>query len=131
MVFGDYSVGRGGWGARAYIRCCQHDIGATRGSTGRIPAHTFRRRRCRPYLIRHGDAFFSNNSALLPRLIKVSTIIVVILFVLVRIILPSFNIHGSLCILGTRARIIVFQHFARSLLPLASTTTTHRDIKLK
>ncbi|KAJ7808976.1 hypothetical protein B0H14DRAFT_2867940 [Mycena olivaceomarginata] len=38
---------------------------------------------------------------------------------------------GSLCILGTRARIIVFQHFARSLLPLASTTTTHRDIKLK
>ncbi|KAJ7787027.1 hypothetical protein B0H14DRAFT_3506027 [Mycena olivaceomarginata] len=64
------------------------------------------------------------------RLIKVSTI-VVILFVLVCIILPSFNIHGSLCILGTRARIIVFQHFARSLLPLASTTTTHRDIKLK
>ncbi|KAJ7859198.1 hypothetical protein B0H14DRAFT_3864190 [Mycena olivaceomarginata] len=46
-------------------------------------------------------------------------------------ILPSFNIHGSLYILGTRARIIVFQHFARSLLPLASTTTTHRDIKLK
>ncbi|KAJ7745399.1 hypothetical protein B0H14DRAFT_3514540 [Mycena olivaceomarginata] len=52
-------------------------------------------------------------------------------FLLVRIILPSFNIHGSLCILGTCAHIIVFQDLARSLLPLTSTTTTHHDIKLK
>ncbi|KAJ7892272.1 hypothetical protein B0H14DRAFT_3688425 [Mycena olivaceomarginata] len=34
-------------------------------------------------------------------------------------------------ILGTRAHVIVFWHLTRSLLPLASTTTTHHDIELK
>ncbi|KAJ7333483.1 hypothetical protein DFH08DRAFT_814593 [Mycena albidolilacea] len=37
----------------------------------------------------------------------------------------------SLQILGTRTHVIVFQHLARSLLPLASTTTMHHDIERK
>ncbi|KAJ7822296.1 hypothetical protein B0H14DRAFT_2829037 [Mycena olivaceomarginata] len=64
------------------------------------------------------------SATLLPRLIEVSAILVIILCT------RPYNL-AVLQHPRTRAHIIVFQDLARSLLPLASTTTTHHDIKLK
>ncbi|KAJ7304731.1 hypothetical protein DFH08DRAFT_1089157 [Mycena albidolilacea] len=86
------------------------------------------------------------SATLLPRLIEVSVILVIILCTRpynLAVLQPTvhqaaFRLScltclsaGSLCFLSTRAHIIVFQDLARSLLPLASTTTTHHDIELK
>ncbi|KAJ7846239.1 hypothetical protein B0H14DRAFT_3454563 [Mycena olivaceomarginata] len=66
-----------------------------------------------------------------PRL-KVPTIVIIILCTCpYNLAVPQTSTDLSRRILGTRAHVIVFRHLTRSLLPLASTTTTHRDIELK